>query len=285
LSRYSTTEIIRGLSQYRADYLFLVVLLSLATYVALAGYDYLAFRYLRKSVPLRHVVLTAFVAFAMGNNIGMANFAGAAVRYRMYSAFGVPGIVVTEAVALNVLSNWLGFLLTAGLVFCIADPSIPLHWHVPIHHSWPIGAFLLLILAAYFVFALIQREPLQLGRWKIPVPCERIFFLQVVVGSVDFLSGAWLCYLLLPRPLTLEFLPFLGKFMLALFAGVLSHVPGGLGVFESAMIFLLAPDIPGPSLISALLAFRIIYFIFPLVVSLPMFLGFEIRQKRRRLTA
>jgi uncharacterized membrane protein YbhN (UPF0104 family) len=180
--------------------------------------------------------------------------------------------VVARVVALDVFSNWVGFLLTAGLIFSFFPPAIPRGLHLPFRDPRPIGWLLLSLFLAY----------LAVSHWrKLRLPHGPIFLLQVGVAALDFVLGGAALYWLLRDAGPLPFANFLAVYLLAQVVTIVSHVPGGLGVFETVVLVSLRARISGPELWGALIAYRAIYFFLPLLVAAAGLVAFEIRNGTR----
>ena len=147
----------------------------------------------------------------------------------------------------------------------------------------PIGVVLLAVVAAYLAWSAAQRRPLRFGGWEFPIPSLKVTTLQLCIAALDWTAAGAVLYALLPPGHRLSFLPFLGAFLLAQFAGQISHVPGGLGVFETLMVLLLKPYLPAAATIGALVAFRAIYYLVPFALSLLALAAYEASRQRVRV--
>ena len=154
---------------------------------------------------------------------------------------------------------------------------------MPFSSLKPLGALCLLLIAGYLVLSATRYKTFRFFEWEFPVPSTRLALAQLLVAVVDWTAAAAVLYVLLPPGYRLSFLPVLGVFLLAQFAGILSHVPGGLGVFEAIVVVLLKPYVPAASIVGSLLAYRAIYYLLPLVVALAFFIAFEAQRQRDRV--
>ena len=281
LKKYPLGEIRSDIMRIPFWRIFGAATLTLSCYGIVTFYDWLAFKYVGRKISHGRVIFAAFIAYAVGNNVGLANFGGTATRARIYSKWGISGKVIAEVVALDTLANWIGFLLAPGLLFTIFPPPLPKRLSLPFPNARPIGVIFLILVVGYAVFAAWKRRPIHFFRWKLPVPRNRLFALQVLVACGDLAFGGFVLRLLLPHIPGLSLLPFLGVFLLAQTAGLLSHVPGGLGVFETMILFSLEGTIGGSTVLGALVAYRAIYYLFPIVIALVLFAAFEWRYRHR----
>ena len=281
LQRYPLREILAEFRNLKLSQLMLSTGLTAICYWILTGYDLLAFKYFKVEISYSKVTFAAFIAYAFSNTIGMANFAGAAIRYRIYSKWRIPDKTIAAVITLDILSNWLGFLVVIGLAFTLIAPPIPSEAHLPIHDARPLGIVCLLLLASYILFTWIKKKPLCLGKLEFPVPKSGIFFSQVAVACLDFILGGVVLASLLPLHSDLTMIYFLGIYLLAQTAGVLSHVPGGLGVFETIMLLSLSRFFSGPQILGALVIYRAIYYLIPFGVAVVLLAAFELRTRPR----
>ena len=208
----------------------------------------------------KQLAMSATVANALGNTLGMSAVTAGAVRWRFYSRWNLDGKVVALVGGLSSISIWLGFCLAFGISLFFAPPSLPMA------SGWfPFaGGVALLGLTAYFMACLTQRK-IQLLRWKLDFPNVKIALQQVVVGCLEWVCFAAAFRALLPADLAISFPQLLQIFCLAQLAGIVSQVPGGLGVFDSALLWLLSSATPGVELVGPLLLFRAIFYVFPLL--------------------
>jgi phosphatidylglycerol lysyltransferase len=256
--------------------------LAAASYATLTGYDTLAFRYIRHSLPYRQIALSSFVAYVFSHNIGLSVFGGSAVRFRVLSGWHVKADDIARVIAFTMLTFWMGFFFLGGVVhtlwplpISLADLSIPT--------SRPIGWLLLGTSVVYVAIVSLRRAPILVHGFRIVPPSLPITAAQLAVSSVDWLLAASSLYVLLPEAPGFSLPILVGAYLLSQILGLVSHVPGGLGVFETAMVVLLKPWLPGDQVLASIVAYRIIYYLVPFAVAVVLFAGFEIRQRRNLL--
>lgn len=221
--------------------LWLAAILTVSSYTIMAGYDYLAIRFIKHSLSLTRIVLASFIGNAFSNNIGFPILAGASVRYRLYSNWGLSGLEIAKVVAFYTLTQWLGFFSIGSMVLVLEPMGIPPGSYIPFHTTLPLGVLFLGVMTGYFALTAFHRPP-----WLLAIA---------------------VLYTLLPSELPVSFPNFIGVFFLAAMAGVVSQIPGGLGVFEAAMLMLLTPSMNATQLLGALIAYRGIYYLLPLGVA------------------
>ena len=236
----------------------------LAGYVTLTLYDFFALRTIgRNAVPYRIAALAGFTSYAIGHNLGATVFTGGAIRFRIYSAWGLSIIDVAKIAFVTGLTFWLGnaFLLGFGMSYApVAASAVN---QLPAWVNRGIGLSGLILIVGYLIW--LMPRPRVVGRsdWRIVLPGLRLTVVQIGIGVLDLTLGALAMYMLLPDRLSIDFITLLVIFVTATLLGFLSHAPGSLGVFEAAMLVGL-PLFQKEGLLASLLIFRLLYFVFPL---------------------
>jgi uncharacterized membrane protein YbhN (UPF0104 family) len=241
--------------------------LTVFSYTLMAGYDCLAIRFIRHPLSLTQIGLASFIGYAFSNNIGFSLLVGASVRYRFYSSWGLSAVEIAKVVAFCTLTLWLGFLSMGSLVFVLEPMVTPPMSYIPFHTTLPLGVLFLCVLAGYVALSAFHRRPLYFRGWKIALPSLPNLFSQILLGSADWLLGGAVLFTLLPSELPVSFSNFIGVYLLAQMAGLASQIPGGLGVFETAIVMLLPYGMNATQLLGTLIAYRGIYYLLPLGVA------------------
>ena len=258
------------------------VLCTAASYGLLGFYDVLALRYLGKFVPYGRTLFTSFIAYAFGHNFGIAAFTGGAVRYRLYYSAGLSAADVATVSAFCGVTTAIGLGVLAGVSFIVA-PHQGAH-AVHMNHTivFGLGVLLLVLVGLYAAWSLFGPEQFELHGWALRAPAPSIALPQIALAVVDLAISALVLWLLLPAGSPVSLLIFAGAYSTAMAAAVISHVPGGLGVFESLLVLAL-PGVPAEQLIGSLLAWRAVYYLLPLLVATVLFGGQELRSQRSTL--
>ncbi len=257
-------------------------LCTVSSYGLLGFYDVLGLRYIGRQVAFGTTFFTAFIASTFGHNLGVAAFTGAAVRYRIYGTQGLNAVDVATLAGFCSLTSGLGLSVLAG-VSLLATPQLAgtlLHLHSGVVAL--LGSALLIGVAAYAVWSLTGKAAVEIRGWALRPPRPRLALLQILLAIVDLSFAAAVPWLLLPPSAHIGFVAFAGLFAMAIFAGIVSHVPGGLGVFESVIVLAL-PAVPVDQLLGSLLAWRLIYYFAPLVLAALLFAVQELRNSRSHL--
>jgi uncharacterized membrane protein YbhN (UPF0104 family) len=270
--------------------IFLAIGLTVINYMILVGYDLLAVRYVGEKLPLRRVALASFTAYTCGYNFG-STLAGTSVRYRLYSAWGVPTFKILQLLVILALTFWFGMFFLAGVVFLVAPLDMPAALHLPFANTRPLGGIFLAIALIYVGLSALHNGQVRLaltvrGRkwfdWMLPVPPFKLTVYQILIASADLLMVAAVLYSLWPGSEPIGYLRVLGVYMLVFVTGVLTHVPGGYGVMEAVLVSII-PDMGHRSdVIASWLLFRAVYYLIPLAFSAVILGWYELRLSRRR---
>ena len=256
----------------------LAAVLTALNYAALTGYDLLAFAYIGKPLPRMQIAVASFLAYAISNNVGLAMLSGASVRYRFYTRWGVTAEELSRIVFSYSVTFWLGLFALGGLSLVMSP--LPSASELPAHALLaPVGWLLMLVPPAYLLSTVMRRTPLRLRRFELPLPSLPIAAGQVLISAVDWALAGVVLYVLLP-PSALTFLQFLGIFLVAVLLGMVSHVPGGVGVFEGLMVLLLNPYLSSGEQLPALVVIRAVYYLLPFSIGLLGLVADEVWQRR-----
>jgi phosphatidylglycerol lysyltransferase len=267
LGEYDWKDVLASMRSIAPRAVFAALTLTIASYLLLILYDVLALRYVGARVPWTITAAASFAANAVGHSVGFAALSGGSIRYRMYSGAGVGARQIAQVIAFCTLTFVLGTALLLGGSLLFEAPRAAAVLHVGEPWVYAGGALAAGFVVAYCVLNVARRTPLAILRWQVRLPGAPLALAQVAVASVDLCLTAAVLYVLLPAAATGGFITFLGFYLIALAAGVVSNVPGGLGVFETVLLLLL-PEVPPHEALSALLAYRALYYLLPFVLAL-----------------
>ena len=250
---------------------------TVLSYLSLIGYDVSGLRYARAHVPLKTVVLASFCGFAIGNSVGLGAFSGGAVRYRLYTAAGLsPGQIARVILFISVAFGvGLAAIAALGLILHAKELGRLLGTSPE-----PLGGLAAVVLApavAFLILCATRQTPLRRGRIEIDPPGATLVLTQILLTVIDVFAAAATLWVLLPTP-GVGFFTFAVIYATALALGVLSHIPGGLGVFEIAILYTVGGEARSSAVAAALVAYRAIYFLVPLLLSTVFLAGFELRR-------
>ncbi len=259
-------NVLAALRSERPDTVGLAAVLVALNYVVLTFHDHLAVHYIGRRLSWWRVTATSFMGFAVSNSVGFGVFSGATVRYRFYSRWNVTGGEISRIVAFYSSSTVLGLAVISGCSLAF-DPPNALAALLPVLALRLLGAALLAGVGLYVLVCVVRREPLKIWRFTLPLPSPGMSLGQVAISSVDWMACASILYVLLPEPRP-PFFELAGAFAGAQLAGILSHVPGSIGVFESLVVLSLRNDVDVTHLLQALLLFRVLYYLVPFAIAL-----------------
>jgi phosphatidylglycerol lysyltransferase len=268
LHNFHYHQIINEIKNVPAGAIVFALLFTLLNYVVLSFYEIEGFQYIKHPMAWRKIGLASFIAFAFSNNVGFYSISGSAVRFRFYSAWGLSAIDITRLITYcSVLAFWLGLCTITSIVFLVEPLVIPATFHIPEISTKFIGVVLALVVCSFLVFTLVRRNPLNIFNWTFEIPSFWLTLALIVTACLDWIFFGAALYSLLPIHATISFPLFMGYFLLAMIIALVSHVPGGLGVFETMFMLLLHGQAPAQSMFGALLVFRVIYYLIPLGLS------------------
>jgi phosphatidylglycerol lysyltransferase len=240
--------------------------LTALSYLLLTGYDFLALRYVGRELRIRDVLLASFTGFAFSNNLGFALLSGGSVRYRIYSGLGVGTLEIAAIVLFCSLTYALGFASVGGLMLTLDPRGVAADLDLPRVVVRAAGLAMLGVCTVYLAVIGIRRGPIPLGRYRLRLPTLGSGLMQIAIASLDLIVAGTVCYVLLPPEADVAYGVFLAIYVLAGAASLVSLVPGGLGVFETVILTMLT-EVSKAGSLSALVAYRAIYFLLPLALA------------------
>jgi len=280
----SFEDVVARLSELNFSHWMLAIVSALVSYAALAGYDGIALRHLHKKISWLFITICSFTTYALSHNIGASVFSGAVVRYRAYSMKGLTGPEIAVLVGFCSFTFALGTTLLSGIVLLIRPELIELvHSEIPESVAVLIGCIMLGAVGLYVFGSWVQMPPLKIGkRLQISYPKLNIVSQQLMIGPLELLGAVGIIYAVLPEAGNPGFIAVLGVFLASFSVTLLSNAPaGGVGVLEALFIAGM-PQMNPADVIAALIVFRLLYLIIPLIISLFFIAGFEILHWRKR---
>lgn len=281
LKNLSAVDVLNSLAAIPLHRWALAVGATLVAYGALAWYDRIALLHLGKPLGWGFISLVSFTTYALSHNIGASVISGAAVRYRAYSTKGLNAVEIGILVALCSFTFGLGTIMLGGFVL-IGEPELVTRLFDIPETSGRIAGFGLLMLVGLYVLGSVMRfRPMRIGRYELIYPRPMIVLRQLFAAPIELLGAAGIIYFALPEAGNPGFFVVAGVFLGSFSAALLSNAPGGLGVLE--FVFLKAmPDVSASDVIAALLVFRLLYLLTPLLFACVVVIVFE-RQKLLQL--
>jgi len=272
LKNLSYIEIVNALKAIPTFRIIIAMVLTILYCLILGGYDIVAFKYVnsRGSLKPKNILFTCFVSNILGNNTGYSMLFGGSMRFRLYSLYNISIINVTKVLLFSSATVWVGLLAVGGFVFTIAP--IPVHFKFSVR---TIGLFFIAVLVLYILLSVLRSKPIKVFKWTINFPNIKIVSLQLLLSVSDWLIASFILYVLMPSG-EIPYFVLLKVFLISHLLGILSQMPGGIAVFEASITSLLPNSSNIPEIMGGLLAYRIIFYFFPLLIALILLVSFEI---------
>jgi hypothetical protein len=293
LKGVDTGVILVALREKNPGDIALAALCVVGAFCTLTFYDFFALRTIGKAhVPYRIAALSSFTSYTIGHNIGATVFTGGAIRFRIYSDYGLNAIDVAKICFISGLTFWLGNLFVLGLGMTLHPWAASAMDLLPAAINRLIAFGCLTGIAIYFIWLVMGKNRRELGQngWKVVLPSARLTLLQILIGVVDLGFCALAMYLLMPGDPGISFISLAVVFILATLLGFASHAPGSIGVFDAAMLVAL-PEFSREQLLATLVVYRILYFMIPFGIAVSIMGTRELWlnvvvpwQERRRLS-
>lgn len=273
-------EVFGVIADYPIATLLAAAAVAATSHLIYTTYDLLGRHWTGHPLPARRVMAITFVSYAFNLNLGSL-VGGFAFRYRLYSRFGLDNPTITKVLGLSLATNWLGYLVLAGVVFAAQVVTPPEGWTTSSAALQGLGLALLGAAAAYLlVCAASRRREWNVRGHAIVLPPARLALLQMLLSCANWMVIASVPYLLLGARISYPLV--LGALLMAAVAGVITHIPAGLGVLEAVFIALLGHLAAQQQLLGALIAYRALYYLLPLLLACAMYLLLESRAKNER---
>ncbi|MBV9557932.1 MAG: UPF0104 family protein [Pseudolabrys sp.] len=267
-----TEDVIDAIKATQVKHIALAAFFVAGGYFTLTFYDLFALRTIgRKEIPYRIAAMSGFTSYSIGHNVGATVFTGGAVRYRIYSAWGLDAVEVAKICFVAGLTFWLGNATMLGLGVTYVPQAATAIDQLPPLVNRIIALGILAVLGTYVAWVWSAPRVIGRGGWKVQLPSGPSTMLQIGIGILDLSCCAIAMYMLLPDEPNIGFVTVAVIFVSATMLGFASHAPGGLGVFDAAMLVALW-QFDKEDVLAGLLLFRVLYYIVPFVLSL-MILG------------
>jgi glycosyltransferase 2 family protein len=277
--RLDWDEILDSLARTPGPVLAVAAALAAASHLLYSCFDLIGRRYTGHNLPTPTVMAVNFISYAFNLCLGSL-MGGIAFRYRLYSRLGLKNGVITRILSISMLTNWLGYMLLAGLLFLIHPLQLPPSWGMGNHGLQWAGAALILVAPGYLYAC--HRWGDHVWNWRgheLYLPPWRMAVVQLAVSCTNWSLMAGAMWFLLGR--NIHYADVLTVLLMGAIAGVVTHVPAGLGVFEFVFVALLSHVMSEGRLIGALLGYRAIYYIVPLMLAALLYLYMELHARNK----
>ncbi len=260
----------------------LAILCTALSYLVLTGYDAIGFRQLGHKVPYRTTALGSYTSYAVSFTLGFPLITGGTVRYWIYSTIGIGAKVIASLTLIAGVTFWLGMGTVLGFCLIWKPVEIAELNRLPVLMNRMLGIAILGAIVGYLVWVTLKPRSLTFQGWTMTMPDLKVSLAQLTIGALDVCAAGAALYILLPQGYGIPYGSFIAAYVFACILGIISHAPGGIGVFE-ATILLALPGIPSEQLLGSLLLFRLWYYIVPFVLALALLAGREIMLRWRLL--
>lgn len=273
LRQYDLLDLVSSIAAISFGDFAIAIGWAAASYLCLTGFDYLALRYVKRDLPYTLVAFTSFVALSIGHNLGIAFLSSGAIRYRLYSRAGLGADDIAKVIAFCGVTVGLGLSTLGGIALLLQKETAAQLLAIPTSFVAPLSAISLAIPTVYVLAALMIRRQLRIRSFVLEMPDVKLALLQILVGSVNFAFVAACLHSSIAAFSDVPYPTVTAVYVIANVAGLISHIPGGLGVIEGVVLYLL----PDRQLLAAVLVFRFVYFLVPLALGSALFAISEIR--------
>jgi uncharacterized membrane protein YbhN (UPF0104 family) len=276
-------EVKDSINSFKPTTLLIGFVIALVSYGVFSSYDLLARRYTEHNLPATKIIPVAFVCYAF--NLNLSAWVGSfALRFRLYSRLGLSVPTISKIVSVNIITNWLGYIILAGIIFSLRLLNLPDNWALGATALQFIGFGLLLIASVYLLACrFAKRRTWKIRAQEITLPGFKFALLQAGLGALNWSLMGLLVFTLFPDEASYPAI--LGILLICSIAGVVTHIPAGLGVLEAVFLAMLQHEFSKGQIIAALLGYRTLYFLVPLAIAVITYLILEKTAKKTNAEA
>lgn len=271
-------EVKASLLELPREVLVKAFLLAAGAHLVYSLLDLVGRHYVGHRIPKLKVMQVSFTSYAFNLNLGSL-VGGIGFRYRLYTRLGLRPGQITRIVTISMLTNWIGYILLAGLVFTFAPLQLPPHWKLDSEGLRVVGLVLLAVWLTYVgLCAFSKKRSVKIRGHLLELPTLRMAGAQMAISCTHWMMIAAVPWILLQGKI--DYATALSVLLIAAISGVITHIPAGLGVIEAVFIALLSHRVPEHQLLGALLAYRAVFYIAPLLVGALLYLKVEAKARR-----
>lgn len=275
-------EVKHALQAYELKTLLLAGAVAALSLTVFSSYDLLARHFAEHNLPTRQVLPLAFVCCVF--TLNLAWIGGMASRFRLYSRLGLDTVTVTKIISANVITNWLGYIVLAGIIFSVGLLDLPANWKIGTAALQIIGVVLLIIAVSYFLACrLSKRREFHIFKQTFTLPTFKFALMQAGLAAFNWSLMGLIVYILLLGKVSYPTV--LGILLISSIAGVITHIPAGIGVIETVFIAMLQHQLSKGTILAALIGYRAVYFLIPLALATAIYIVLELSAKKLTHTA
>ncbi|HTF94795.1 MAG TPA: lysylphosphatidylglycerol synthase domain-containing protein [Cellvibrio sp.] len=281
LKKIEWQEVKETLLSYEVKTLLIGLLIALCSYIVFASYDLIGKKYTAHSIPAKQIIPLGAVCYAF--NLNLSSWVGGiALRYRLYSRLGLEVSTITKVLTMSWITNWLGYMIIAGVIFSLGLLELPDSWKLGTTALQFIGVALIGVATTYLLACrFAKRRSLHIYNHEITLPDFRLSIVQAGLATLNWSLMGLLIFILLPDG-KIGYPTILGILLISSIAGLITHIPAGLGVLEAIFITMLQHQLSKGTILAALIGYRILYFLIPLAIAIIIYLILESRAKKMR---
>ena len=267
-------EVVGAILETPSTALLQAGLLVVVSYVVYTGFDLLGKWYTGHDVPWWRTMMFAFMSYAFTMNFSAA-VGGLALRLRLYGKQGLAPGQIMRVMGLSMTTNWIGYCLIGGAGFASGAIRPPAEWEIDAGPLRAVGAVMVLVALGYLALCVFSKtRSWTIRDHVIELPEWRIAALQLLLASCNWALMGGVVYTVMPGDV--PYLTILGTLLIGAIVGSVAHIPGGLGVTEYVFITLVT-DVPRHQVLGAVLVYRALYYVAPVLLAGAWYLIFEAR--------
>lgn len=285
LKAYHPHDVLLHIKAIAPSQWFYAIGFTLSSYLLLSLYDTLALKHIKSPIRWPKILFATFVANVFSYNVGFSSVGGSAVRYRIYRAWQLSSRDIAELLIFNLQTFWLGILVTASIFLTIWPFSLPNSFGIPtwLNSTRPIGTVLFILLIVYLCITLSGKVQITIKRWSWKMPNFTTSIKQMLVGCVDWLVAAAIMAAIIGPAAEISYMHIVGMYVVAQLIGLISNVPGGLGVFDGLFMIFISPTVGAEQALGFLISYRLVYYFVPMILAVILMGTFEIIQNKKWL--
>lgn len=267
LNQYALADLSQAFDSVRISTTLGAIIAVSLTYTALCINDRFCLSMIGKSLNVARTARASIAAYALAKTLGYSWAIASTARARLYSKWGLTQGEIGALSMTTGTSVQIGGLCAASLGLMFGSFEIVNHGHFNLGIWWLIAISLAAPAMVWVFYSRKFNQSFNWGATKVRLSNPKRTIAHISLVMFDKMGAALALYLLLPDHGGWNYPAFLAVFVLAGLLGAISGAPGGLGVFEAA-ILTMAPttqNIPGAAV--ALVVYRLIYNIFPLLAA------------------
>jgi len=278
ISSISLKEIYSSIILIKLSSIFFALLFAALSYICLVGYDFIAVTQTKVKASFSLITLAAFSSYCICFNLGFPVLTGPAIRYWLYSREHVSAKQIVYITTIISITFLLGLVVLASIGLILGAEDLGRLYNYNSYINISLGIFILTLILIFLAWNAIEERSIQAHEFTIGLPSNSFLIMQLIIGGVEQAFAAGTLYQFIPSESHINFYSFSVIYILSCIVGIISHSPGGIGVFESSLMHAL-PQIAPQTALAGLFMFRIIYYLLPFLLTIIILL-FDQRSRK-----